>query len=72
MTCAAETRRSIPHWIEIAAIAPLLTLVHWYRVSQERAALRGLSDARLADLGLTRDAALREAARPFWDASPRR
>ncbi|SDW50732.1 DUF1127 domain-containing protein [Celeribacter indicus] len=34
---------------------------------RQRRALASLSDERLADIGLTRDEALREAARPLWD-----
>lgn len=37
-------------------------------VSRQRRALRDLDEAILRDIGLTRDEALREAARPFWDA----
>jgi uncharacterized protein YjiS (DUF1127 family) len=37
----------------------------------QRRALYRLDDAALEDLGLTREAALREASRPFWDL-PRR
>ncbi|MGX0878528.1 uncharacterized protein YjiS (DUF1127 family) [Roseovarius sp. MBR-154] len=36
-------------------------------VRRQRRALLRLDDAALADLGLTRRAALREATRPFWD-----
>lgn len=57
------------HWIDRAIAAPLLTLVRWYRVSQERAALRDLPADRLDDLGLTRKQARCEALRPFWDAA---
>ncbi len=32
--------------------------------------LRNLDDAILRDIGLTRDAAMREAARGFWDWEP--
>ncbi|WP_417728954.1 DUF1127 domain-containing protein [Roseovarius sp.] len=37
----------------------------------QRRALRSLDEAALLDLGLTREAALREASRAFWDL-PRR
>ena len=37
-------------------------------LARQRAQLADLPVERLADLGLTRDEALREAARPFWDA----
>lgn len=41
------------------------------QVIAERRALGQLSDERLADIGLTREQAHREARRPFWDL-PRR
>jgi uncharacterized protein YjiS (DUF1127 family) len=41
-------------------------LVQWRRRSLARHELRGLSDATLRDLGLTRIDAEREAAKPFW------
>ncbi|QIE44809.1 DUF1127 domain-containing protein [Pseudohalocynthiibacter aestuariivivens] len=44
------------------------TLVALYR---SRRALAGLSPEALADIGINRDAALREANRPAWDL-PRR
>lgn len=40
-------------------------------VARQRAALADMDDARLADLGLTRDEALAEARRPFWDLPKR-
>ncbi|SLN42089.1 hypothetical protein ROG8370_01763 [Roseovarius gaetbuli] len=36
-------------------------------VSKQRNALRHLDDAALADIGLSRREAEREASRPFWD-----
>jgi len=39
----------------------------WLAAARERRALSRLDAAALADLGLTRGAAAREAARPFWD-----
>lgn len=38
------------------------------RVQAERKALRQLDVFRLADIGLSAEAAAREAARPLWDA----
>ncbi len=38
-----------------------------HEVARQRRALARLDDAALADLGLSRRAAQREAARPFWD-----
>lgn len=45
----------------------LSTLLHLGALARQRRALARLDDAALADLGLTRDAAAREAARPVWD-----
>jgi uncharacterized protein YjiS (DUF1127 family) len=36
-------------------------------VYRQRRALLRLDEAALADLGITRGEALREATRPFWD-----
>jgi uncharacterized protein YjiS (DUF1127 family) len=44
-----------------------VTLARVVAVWRERRALARLDDARLADLGLTREEAMREARRPFWD-----
>lgn len=38
------------------------------RLARQRSALRDLDTALLDDIGLTREQALHEAARPFWDA----
>ncbi|MFT4150139.1 MAG: DUF1127 domain-containing protein [Paracoccaceae bacterium] len=48
----------------IARLASVLTL------HRQRRALLDLDDALLADIGLTRDKALAEAARPAWDVPP--
>lgn len=37
-------------------------------VARQRGALAELDDTMLADLGLSREEARREAQRPFWDA----
>ena len=68
MSCVVETRPA-SKWIDHAIAAPFLTLVRWYRISQERAALREMPAERLDDLGLSRKQARCEALRPFWDAS---
>jgi len=36
-------------------------------LARQRSALNRLDDRDLADIGLSRDAAEREARRPFWD-----
>jgi len=38
----------------------------WVALSRERHALAELNDHLLADIGITPDAAAREAAKPFW------
>ncbi|MEL6477203.1 MAG: DUF1127 domain-containing protein [Pseudomonadota bacterium] len=50
---------------------PQLSLFDLFAVTAERRRLARLSDHELADIGLNRAAALREASRPFWDL-PRR
>ncbi|MEM0922004.1 MAG: DUF1127 domain-containing protein [Pseudomonadota bacterium] len=50
---------------------PRLSLFDMLTVSAERRHLARLSDRELADIGLDRVDAEREAARPFWDL-PRR
>ncbi len=40
-------------------------------VASERKALSAMSQERLEDMGLTREAAWTEASRPFWDAPNR-
>ncbi|MEM7507316.1 MAG: DUF1127 domain-containing protein [Pseudomonadota bacterium] len=41
------------------------------QVIAERRALGQLDDTRLADIGITRAEAKREASRPFWDLPKR-
>ena len=43
-------------------------LMGYIDLYRQRRALAGLDDARLADLGLSRDEAETEANRPIWDA----
>ncbi|MCB8838006.1 DUF1127 domain-containing protein [Aurantimonas sp. VKM B-3413] len=50
-----------------AAAAHLATLVcRWSGRRRQRLDLAMLSDWQLRDLGLTRDAAIEEARKPFW------
>lgn len=44
----------------------LKTLYQWHERRRSRHELRYLDDHLLKDIGLKRDAALREARRPFW------
>jgi uncharacterized protein YjiS (DUF1127 family) len=55
---------SWPRWAAL-----LSELLHWSERSRQRAAFRDLADDRhlLNDLGLTRQEALDEANRPFWE-----
>ena len=46
---------------------PRLPLVTWIRIARQRRILATLDDRSLADMGLTRQEALAEAHRPFWD-----
>lgn len=46
---------------------PRLPLRQMLEVARQRRELASLDDALLADLGLSRYDAQREAARPFWD-----
>lgn len=49
-------------------LSPLARLAAALELRRQRQALAALDDSRLADLGLTRDAARTEASRPLWDA----
>lgn len=42
------------------------TVIAWDSRARERAQLAEMDDARLDDIGLTRERALAEAAKPFW------
>ncbi len=44
----------------------LATLLVWHERSLQRRALRALEPHELADIGITRAEALREADKPFW------
>ncbi|MFQ6551645.1 DUF1127 domain-containing protein [Aestuariibius insulae] len=56
------TRTAVPRRTSfISLIAQML------RVRSQRIALSNLDAAALADLGVTRAEALKEANRPFWD-----
>lgn len=55
-----KQRRALPSGF-FHRIATVITL------RSERRTLARLTDAELADIGLSRTEAMREAARPFWD-----
>ena len=51
------------------SFARFLTVLHrLFIIDRERRGLRHLDDHLLRDIGLTREQAIEEAARPFWDA----
>ena len=54
----ATPRASRPVWATIASML---------NISRQRAALRRLDQAGLADVGLDRHTAIAEANRPIWD-----
>ncbi|HET7410470.1 MAG TPA: DUF1127 domain-containing protein [Paracoccaceae bacterium] len=43
----------------------------WIGIARERRHLSELSDHALRDIGVTREQAIREAARPFWNVPDR-
>lgn len=43
-------------------------ILRWLELRRERKALADLDDYLLDDIGVTRNEALREARKPFWDA----
>lgn len=47
------------------------TLVRWLNVWSERRQLRRLDDHMLADIGISREDAIREASRAPWDHQAR-
>ncbi|MEM6492006.1 MAG: DUF1127 domain-containing protein [Pseudomonadota bacterium] len=52
-----------------AAIREQLSL--WISVSRGRSQLARMDDRMLADIGVTREQAMVEAKRPFWDTTHR-
>ncbi len=76
MPTTARTRR--PGFSTLRSARGLLglptlleTLRRWRRVARERHLLEELDDRMLRDIGLAREDARREAARPYWDSAPR-
>ena len=54
------------HWMASAAARFAMLVCRWSGRRRQRLDLAALSDWQLRDLGLTRDAAMEEARRPFW------
>jgi uncharacterized protein YjiS (DUF1127 family) len=50
------------------AVAFAVMVTKWDSRHRTRKALKHLTDAQLADIGISRDAAYTEARRPFWRA----
>lgn len=50
------------------AARPSHSVMRYLDLYRQRRALASLDEAALRDIGLTRDAAAQEAARPLWDA----
>ncbi|MDA7427003.1 DUF1127 domain-containing protein [Primorskyibacter aestuariivivens] len=51
-----------------AALKIVVTLVKWEHMRRTRNSLQHLDDHLLDDIGVTREMADHEAARPFWQA----
>lgn len=58
-----RTRLAAP-WGRLEALTRLPGV--WAARAREREELAAMDDHRLADLGITREQAAREAAKPFW------
>ncbi|MDX2204437.1 MAG: hypothetical protein NW223_16925 [Hyphomicrobiaceae bacterium] len=59
----ASWRRLLPHG-RVLLVLPRL----WLRRLDERHELAGLDEARLRDIGLSRERIRREIEKPFWEA----
>lgn len=46
----------------------LASVAMWYARHRQRRQLAALDSGQLADIGVSREAALREARKPFWRA----
>ncbi|MCW8889225.1 MAG: DUF1127 domain-containing protein [Sedimenticola sp.] len=53
--------------IQSLVIQAMEKVHHWQMISRQRSELRGLSDAMLKDIGISRADAEGEAFRHFWD-----
>ena len=61
---AGRLARKHRGWARLAGAARVVRF--WLARSRQRRALATLDDHLLRDIGLTRDAARRECAQPFW------
>ncbi|WP_118132530.1 DUF1127 domain-containing protein [Oceanicella sp. SM1341] len=62
-----DRQTRLPALADVLVRFARLTLI-WSHRARTRRALSQLDTARLADIGLTREMALDEAAKPFWRA----
>ncbi len=62
---AARTQRDLPTMARLM-VASAVLVTAWNSRRQTRKTLAVLSDHELKDVGLSRDLAIREAAKPFW------
>jgi uncharacterized protein YjiS (DUF1127 family) len=53
-------------FIPAVLMCSVQTIGNWYERQSQRRALAPLEDYRLKDIGLSREQARREAAKPFW------
>lgn len=65
MTCLIDTNAT---HISTAGLGARVRMM--FVIRRQRRALLGLDDRALADIGLSRQQALAEARRPFWDVAP--
>ncbi|MCV0426917.1 MAG: DUF1127 domain-containing protein [Roseibium sp.] len=63
-------QHSVPRLRGVRQLVGILVrrLMSWIQVSRSRRQLLELTDRELEDLNLTREAAVEEARRPFWDS----
>lgn len=61
------TRSTAATGTPFATLSPAAAMLRMIAVARQRRQLTTLDDAQLTDLGLTREMAEAEAARPFWD-----
>ncbi len=66
ITSRAARQPARPFWHSAGAVLSMVRTAH--ERQRQRRALRQLDDRLLDDIGITREAAEREAAKPFWQA----
>ncbi|MGB1212827.1 MAG: DUF1127 domain-containing protein [Pikeienuella sp.] len=64
MAYLTDTR--MPSYSPLGVVTGFAVVKRWAAISKERRALRNMTSAQLADIGLSYETAMREAARPFW------